>query len=136
MPQKGSLFITIQIHLNTETIMYRINNFEPYYRIYLYPIFRAVFETTGLKDDLSPNEVLALRTYISQQRAITDEEVNTFYNEGFARCDDEEAFKVISIFGPEAKQFAAELLTVVFNAEPRTEMEKRRFYEVFQLCAL
>ena len=116
--------------------MYRINNFEPYYRIYLYPIFRAVFETTGLKDALSPNEVLALRTYISQQRAITDEEVNNFYDEGFARCDDEEAFKVISIFGPEAKQFTAELLTVVFNAEPRTEMEKRRFYEVFQLCAL
>ena len=136
MPQKGSPFITIQIHQNTETIMYRINNFEPYYRIYLYPIFRAVFETTGLKDALSPNEVLALRTYISQQRAITDEEVNNFYDEGFARCDDEEAFKVISIFGPEAKQFTAELLTMVFNAEPRTEMEQRRFYEVFQLCAL
>lgn len=136
MPQKGSPFITIQIHQNTETIMYRINNFEPYYRIYLYPIFRAVFETTGLKDALSPNEVLALRTYISQQRAITDEEVNNFYDEGFARCDDEEAFKVISIFGPEAKQFTGELLTVAFNAEPRTEMEKRRFYEVLQLCAL
>ena len=116
--------------------MVRIENFGPYNRIYLYPIFRAVFETTGLKDNLSYYEVQALKAYISQYRPIADDEVNTFYDEGFARLDDEEAFMTISHLNPEAKQFATELLTAVFNAEQRTDMDRQRFFEVLQLCAL
>lgn len=113
-----------------------IKDFEnDYFEIRFFAIFRAVVHIKG-SDDLSVDEIEALREFISKQMEVTTGEVENFIAHCRSFYSKEQAFDDIRDYDQEAKQYTADFITEFFIAEDRDEDEKERLLEVFRECEL